>query len=74
MNAVFFMRHIWRDVYRDLRLWAQIFFLPSIIVLYSLLAVFAVVEFILLDIPWLFFISIEEGWGRLKSNIWYLSH
>lgn len=73
MIAIGFMRDLWRKAFKDVRIIWVICFLPSIIVMYSLLAVIAVFEFVFLDLLWLLLATIEDH-GRLKANIWYLTH
>lgn len=73
MAVIHLMKNLWRCVYGILTIWGMVLFLPSMIIIFPLLFLVAVVEFILLDLPWLFAISITEGVGRLKDNIFYLS-
>ena len=68
------MKRLWRHEYRILTIWGILVLLPSILVIFPSLLLLAVVEFFVLDIPWLILTIIEEGFARLKSNVWYLMH
>lgn len=81
MQVFWFMRRLWKDYYSDMTALGILLFLPSIIVLYSLLSVVAIVEIVLFDIFWLIVYSIEESITRkqsisytIKGNLWYLRH
>ena len=65
-------RTLWENVYRYFNYLSWLIFWPSIVILYPVIAVAGAVEFLVLDIPWLIAMCIEEGGGKLKSNIRYV--
>ena len=65
-------RTFWRDVYCNLNFLGMLVFLPSIVVLYPILAIAGMIEFFMLDIPYLIAARIEFGSDDVRSKIKYL--
>lgn len=75
MIMIGLMERFWKKAYRGLTVFRYIMTAPSMIVIFPLMAILAIVEMIILDIVWLVFDCIDtkkdaKYWNALDSIRW----
>lgn len=70
MIMIGLMEKFWKKAYRDLTVFGYIMTAPSMIVIFPLMAILAIVEMIILDIVWLVFDYIDT---KRHGGYWFLT-